>query len=315
MTSTETILPPAPTSVREERSYLPVILSGLATTGLTLLGVWALDAYTEDFHIMGWYANYVLPVGALIVGVAASSGYGVASWLSGVKITRSLLWIVLGLQVAAYFAAQYVEFMNLHLVHRADKSPVGFLEYYDVMARNFAWKQSNGSMGEPMGVAGYFFRLLEVIGFVGGSMIVPLVLRKQPYCADCQRYMKTKQLVFVPASVPARKVKKSDAMGQATYQSEQQNAYAGGKQTTEAVQQLAAANSSADFRNKIEELKLGNKAANNLPARFSLQLVHCKSCFAGRLVTKWLTGQGKHLKQQEIASANLHESFVRSAVQ
>jgi len=158
MTTQETILPPAPTGVREERSYTPVILSGLATTALALGGIYVLDVSASDFHIMGWYADYVLPVGAVIVGVAASSGYGLASWFSGVKITKNLLWMVLGLQLAAYFAAEYVEFKNLHLIHRIDNSPVGFFEYYDAVARAFAWKQENGSSGEPLGIWGYFFR-------------------------------------------------------------------------------------------------------------------------------------------------------------
>src|ERR1700761_7758078 len=112
MTTTETMLPPAPTSVREERSQLPVIFSGVATSALALLGVYLLDVRASDFHIMGWYADYVLPVGALIVGVVASSGYGLASWFTGVKITRSLLLIVLCLQLGCYTAAQYIEFAN-----------------------------------------------------------------------------------------------------------------------------------------------------------------------------------------------------------
>ena len=55
------------------------------------------------------------------------------------------------------------------------------------MARSYAWKQSNGSMGQPLGAWGYFFRGLEVLGFVAGGLIVPLALRKAPYCPACQR--------------------------------------------------------------------------------------------------------------------------------
>jgi hypothetical protein len=314
MTNQETILPPAPTGIREERSYWPVVLFGLATTALSLIGVYVLDVSASDFHIMGWYADYVLPVGALIVGVAASSGYGIASWVSGVKITRLLLLIVLALQLGTYFAAQYIEFANLHLVHRLDHSPVGFFEYYDVVARTFAWKQSNGSTGEPLGVWGYFFRGLEVVGFVGGGLIVPLVLCKAPYCVDCQRYMKTRGLALVPASATPRKVKKSDAAGQAAHQAEQQQAFENGKQIVVTVQQLAVANSAADFQRKIEDLKLGRKPADKLPMRFAVQLVHCKSCYAGTLVTKLMTGHGKRLKQTEFARANLHQEFVRSII-
>ena len=315
MTTQEALLPPAPTSLREERSFLPVILSGLVTTALALVGVYVLDVSANDFHIMGWYADYVLPVGAVIVGVVASSGYGLASWLSGVKITRSLLLIVLALQLGAYFAAQYIEFKNLHLVHRIDRSPVGFFEYYDAVARAFAWKQDNGSTGEPLGGWGYFFRGLEVVGFAAGGLIVPTLLRKAPYCTDCQRYMKTRQLTLIPASVPAKKVKKSDLDGKAAYDAQQQQAFAEGKQTVEAIQQLAVANSTGDFQKKIEELQPGKKAAAKLPGRFTMHLIHCKGCYAGRLLTKLLTGQGKQIKQTEVANADLHPEFVRSVVQ
>jgi hypothetical protein len=314
MNAQETVLPPAPTSVREERSYLPVILSGLATTALALVGVYVLDVKAEDFHIMGWYADYVLPIGALIVGVVASSGYGVASWFSGVKITRSLLGIVLLLQIGAYFGAQYIEFKNLHLVHRHSGAAVGFFEYYDFVARSFAWKQENGSAGEPLGVWGYFFRALEVVGFVAGGLIVPLVLRKAPYCAECQLYMKTRQLGLVPASVQAKKIKKSDLEGKAAYDASQQQAFDSGKQTITGIQQLATANNTADFQKRIEELKPGRKSASSLPGRFSVQLVHCKRCYAGQIISMLLVGQGKHLKRTEFARADLHQEFVRSVV-
>lgn len=314
MTTQETILPPAPAGIREERSYLPVILSGLATTALALAGIYLLEVSGSDFNIMGWHADYVLPVGALIVGVVAASGYGLASWFSGVKISRALLWTVLALQIGAYFAAQYIEFRNLHLVHRADQSPVGFLEYYDAVARSFAWKQDNGTAGKPIGAWGYLFCGLEVAGFVAGGLIVPMVLRKAPYCAECQRYMKTRQLALVPASVPGRKVKKSDAAGQAAYQAEQQQAFASGQQTVAAIQQLAVANSAADFQKKMEELRPGKKSAAKLPGRLAVQLVHCKRCYAGNFIVKLFTGQGKHIKQTEVARADLHSEFVRSIV-
>jgi len=301
--------------MREDRSYLPVIISGLTTTVLTLLGVYLLDNHADDFHIMGWYANYVLPIGAIIVGVAASSGYGLASWFSGVKITRNLLWIVVGLQIATYFAAQYIEFANLHLVRRSTGEAVGFFEYYDAVARAFAWKQSNGSTGQPLGAWGYFFRALEVIGFVAGGLIVPAILHKAPYCQSCQLYMKTKQLGLIPASVPFRKIKKSDEAGKTAYATEQQRAYDCGKDIVTRLQQLATGNNTADFQKKLAELQPGKNQAGKLPGRFSLHLVHCKRCCSGQFAVKWLLGQGKQLKQSEFARTELHPEFVRSIVQ
>ena len=47
---------------------------------------------------------------------------------------------------------------------------------------------------------GYFFRLLEILGFVGGSLIAPAALGAAAYCDLCQVYMKTKLFAKLPAS-------------------------------------------------------------------------------------------------------------------
>jgi hypothetical protein len=306
----ESGFPPA-AGIHEEQSYSLVLICGFITTALALLGIYVLDTNVKDFHIMGLYADYVLPAGAVIVGVAASSGYGLASWFGGIKITRKLLWIILTLQLVAYFAAQYIEFDSLHLVHR-DGRPVGFFEYYDLVARSFAWKQSDGSMGQPLGVRGYFLRGLDVIGFAAGGLIIPVLLRKAPYCPGCQLYMKTWQLGLVPASVPVKKVKKSDAAGKAAYDAEQQKAFDVGKQTLATLQQFATGDNTAEFQKKVEELQLGKKQAGKLPGRFSLRLIHCKRCYSGQFVAKLLLGQGKQMKQSEFSRTELHSEFVRS---
>ncbi len=193
---------------RRSPAYSLVLYSGLATSALALLGVHLLNVYATDFNIMGWYADYLIPVGALLVGVAAASGYGLASWLTGVKISHSLLWAVMLIQLLVYFAAQYIEFSHpAYLIHR-DGRPVGFFEYYNFMARSFAWKhEHDGGSGEPLGIYGYFFRFLEIAGFVGGGLIVPAALRKTPYCQACRRYMRTRALSTIAASVPAKKFK------------------------------------------------------------------------------------------------------------
>ena len=297
---------------KEEKNHSFVLFCGLATTALALFGVYVLDRTATDFHIMGWYANYILPVGSLIVGVAASSGYGLASWFSGIKITRALLWMVLGLQALAYLAAQYVEFKSMHLFHRASGEPLGFFEYYDLVARSFAWKQDNGQSGAALGAWGYAFRGLEMAGFIGGSLIIPVALRKSPYCESCHRYMRTRQVALFPASVPAKKVKKSDMAASSAYAAEQEHALEQGKQTWESLRQLAADGKAPEFRAKLAELEPGKRAAARLPARFSIKVVRCKRCACGRLQVHALTGQGKQLKQIEFARLDVTPDFIRS---
>ncbi len=293
------------------QSYQLVLFSGVATSALTLLGVYLLDVSGSDFHIMGWYADYVLPVGGIIAGVAASSGYGLASWFTGVKITRSLLWTVLAIQVMVYFGAQYIEFSHLRLVH-LNGSPVGFFEYYDHVARAFAWKHDDGGRGEPLGLWGYFFRGLEIIGFAGGSLIVPLVLWKWAYCQTCSRYMRTRQLSLLAASVPVKKIKKADTTGQAAHVAEQKEAFERGQRITEILQKMAVDGQAAEFQRTLTELEPRKKQAAKLPHRLGIHLVSCKQCRSGWLLVKLFSGQGKQLKTTELGRTDVQPEFVRS---
>src|SRR5581483_9828152 len=43
--------------------YVFVLQCGIITSVLALAGVYWLARNTTDFHIMGWYANYVIPAG------------------------------------------------------------------------------------------------------------------------------------------------------------------------------------------------------------------------------------------------------------
>ncbi len=307
----ETPLDVAAPIVRRPRSSSLVIISGLATTAITLLGVYLLNVFAEDFNVMGWYANYVIPIGALIVGVAASSGYGLASWFSGIKITRSLLWTVLALQIVAYFAAQYIEFKSQHLVFRDTGKPIGFVEYFDAGARSFTWKQKDGSQGEPLGLWGYLFRGLEIAGFAAGGLIVPGLMRKAPYCEPCQRYMRTKPLAFIPASVPLKKIKKSDTAAQAAHDAEQTQAGERGQAILEATRKLVAEGKAGEFQNALAELKAHQKEVLKLPRRVSLRLVSCLGCSAGRVEAALLLGQANQIQQTELGGTDAPADFIQ----
>jgi len=94
------------TEVRR-RSMLPVLFAGGITTALALVGNVVLANVSDgEFDMMATYANLIIPIGPLVVGFVAGIGYGLASWLTGVKITGRLLWIVVFCQLLAYLLAQ-----------------------------------------------------------------------------------------------------------------------------------------------------------------------------------------------------------------
>jgi hypothetical protein len=134
-----------------------VVWSGLATAGVTLLAVWAL-ARTTGFEPMGLYAYYILPLGAFLVGLLAGSGYGLAAWWLNLRVSRALLWYIAGLQVLAYFLAQYIAFRH-EIAGLEDAEGVSFWQYFDLMTRSFSFEE-DGVTGEALGAWGYAFRAL-----------------------------------------------------------------------------------------------------------------------------------------------------------
>jgi hypothetical protein len=301
----------APPAKSPNRVY-PVIVAGLLTTALALLGVYMLEVKGET-NVMGWHANYVIPAGAILVGLVASSGYGIASYVTGLKIRKGLLWLILLLQVGAYFGAEYVTFLSrgpLFIVGSVHQ--LTFPEYFNFTATHFAWKKENGKgTEEPLGEAGYIFIMLEILGFAGGSLIVPGVLMKQPYCELCQMYMKSKRLATLPASIPARKIKKKDAAATQAYNDEQKQAYDISRAKLAYFAELSVAGDAIALRQNMDALLPGNKAAHKLPARISITLVRCRGCNTGHLQPALVTGQGKQVK-----SINLpRQEWTRELIQ
>jgi hypothetical protein len=295
----------------------------LTTTTIALFAAWALQKYGDE-NIMGWYANLVFPVGALLIGLVASSGYGIASWFSGVKIHRWLLGLILFLQIFAYFAAHYMEFRSHgSLVHRDTGAPVTFPEYFQVATTSMTWKSTTTHTTpafnkpeepEPLGAWGYLVRLGELVGFVGGSVVAPLILLSHPYCELCQLYMKKKELVWIPGSagtsfIPRFGAKKQESAALSSDIREQ------GSQQLQALCDAGKAGEADAFRQQLAELRPASKKAKSLPARFKVEMVRCKNCAAGYLNPSVVTGSGNRVTAQSLGKIELAPDFVRSVTE
>jgi hypothetical protein len=290
------------------RAFL--LACGLATSGLTLAGVYVLNAAFESFQIMSWYLNYVFPAGALLVGVAASSGYGLGSWLKGVKLTAPWLAGIAALQVAAYFAAQYLEFASLTLVYE-DGTPVDFLSYFELATTGFAWVQDDGSLGEPLGRWGYALRALEIAGFSCGSLAAPLLLRSKAYCDRCSRYMQSCRQAWLPASVPAQRIKKQDLVGREAHERAQQEALDAGLARVAQLCERAEAGDAAGFEGVLGDPSIDAKGVTALPVRISIAVSRCPGCEGGLMQIASYTGQGQQQRVSAMGKVALRPHFAR----
>lgn len=303
-----------------EKPWFPVILAGIATTILTLMGLYFLTT-SGGSSIMGWYAWYIVPMGAMLVGLLAASGYGLVSWFAGVKIKNWLLGVVLCIQIVAYGAAQYIEYQRFLQVNvvpfQKELAPLSPQEratvveelqseglkaklisgatpslgdYIDENAREFTFESKyKTDTPKPFGVWGYAFLFLQFVGFVGGSLISPLALASHPFCERCQRYKQGKQLTLIPASVGSKLFQKTDpqAMEMAMHQ---------GDTTLAKLLELGKEGRAIEFNEIIRSLSQSQKEAAGLPRRYALSVMRCRGCRDGELRVQLLEGQGRGQK-------------------
>lgn len=295
--------------VRQARTVsLPVLLGGLASTALTLALVYGLgEAY--GFNAMGLYGYYVLPFGAFVVGLLAGSGYGIASKVTGFRIGRATLWVVLGLQVAAYALAKYLEY---RMIAAQGGALPAFLPYLDEAARSIRFENDNGSVGQPLGALGYGVLLLELAGFAGGALLVPAALRSSPYCDACGRYMKTRAIGVLPAAVPERRMWRKADDEKAAYAAEQETARVQGMAVHDHLFGLARAGDGPAFAEASRLVAAGTKEAGKLPTRLPVSLASCPACRRGVLSSQVMTGAGNQTATTALDSADVSPALVRS---
>jgi hypothetical protein len=179
---------------------LVVITCGLATTALAFVGVWLADR--AGGHVMGHYifawGVIPVPVSAFAVGIVAALGYGGASYLTQRKVSGPLLLAVIAFLLGSYLLAQYIEYRVITAGLGDDA--IGFWTFFDHATRSFVRQDSSdpSGHGEPLGDLGYALRVLEVVGFVGGGLVVPGALRNKPYCDRCRCYQQSKLVAIVP---------------------------------------------------------------------------------------------------------------------
>lgn len=176
---------------------LIVYLCGLGTSALAL---WLVNYLNEsqDFNIMGWYINAIIPGGALLVGIASGVGYAVASRLLQVKLSKAFVFGMITTALIDYVAAQYLTYT--HVLERLNIPPerYGFTDYIREICEGMSFRDRNsGEAGGALGMWGYLFKLLEMGGYALGAMVPSLTVFGMPYCKKCQQYLKAHRTAHI----------------------------------------------------------------------------------------------------------------------
>ncbi len=168
---------------------LGVTLAGAATSFVTVFLVWLIEA-NMNFSLYTISYCFVIPVGAILVGGVAASGYYVGAFFLGRRPSRWLLVNIVIISVLAFFeihSLSYNSFVQSHPSFRG----VGFFDYLAIVYQESEHQVRGSSIGK-LGAWGYLEMLLEIGGFALGGVVVWALLVAQPYCEKCQRYLSRK---------------------------------------------------------------------------------------------------------------------------
>jgi len=288
----------------EPAGPLPVIAGGLLTTGLGLFALWF--AQTRwGFSPMFWYADFVLPLGAIGVGCVVAIGYAIASSRTGVKISNQLLWTVLGLQVLAYFAAQYLAFRHQAAV--MGTLDASFLRSFDAATRGSRYEWAHGHAPAALGAGGYAFRALELAGFAAGGLIGPLLLRWRAFCEPCQRYMIRSRHGQLAASLPGKPPQDPEAL--ARHDAEELALVERGLALIERLTELAGKGDALRFEEALSPQTVSPWQAKDLSRRFMIETVICPGCHRGSLRVYLFNGKGQKLSAELLRTVPFDHRF------
>jgi hypothetical protein len=207
--------------------------------------------------------------------------------------------------LAGYLGAQYVEFLLL-----PNGAEIGFFDYYDSVTRSFHWVE-HGTPGSPMGTIGYLLRAGETLGFVGGGVLIPIALRRLPYCESCAAYMRSPLVARIPAGVAWKNINAKRHPEEAQRQTDEANhAFENAEAKLKAI--FAASRDPGGLTQAIADHGLKGRAADKLSARIWVHLVHCRRCAAGEFRADLVTGQGKKIRRKVLQRSTVEPATVAS---
>jgi len=265
-------------SIRLKQPGVIVYLCGIATSVLTIFAVKWGNAH--DFYPMGWFVNGILPAGAILIGIVSGVGYAAGSRLLHVKLGGWFLALMFATGVIDYFAVQYLTYTSVIDAARVPSEAYPFIDYLRDNAEQMSFRDRHdrNQHGSPLGLWGYCFRLLIVLGFAIGAMIPSLVVFGMKYCHRCQVYLRNHRIGYFRSPESWTEVK---ALAKAERQTALEQI---GAAIVARAEQFAQAVSETNFEQTDALMReLDPQAPRDSAAHVLVTLMKCPHCDAHHL--------------------------------
>lgn len=171
-----------------------ILYGGLATSAGALFVVYLIASL--GFNLMGLYWLFIVPVGAIIVGLISGVGYAVVSKWTNFRASGTYLWFVVGVSLLTYGASHYVTYRQVLSANNLAPEQISFIDYMRLTTESTEMADHDGDNAFTVGKFGYLLLLLEAIGFSGAAAIPILIVSQAAYCEDCSKYMAKKWEAF-----------------------------------------------------------------------------------------------------------------------
>lgn len=169
---------------------LLVTACGLVTSVLTAIALEVIERLT-GFSLFTFSFWVVIPVGAILCGFAAASGYWLGCRWLHVRPGGLLALQMVLVAGATYLLIYYLQYATYALEDGRMLSEVMEFPAFLKIALTSAQYQFGhaGSGTVEVGRFGYWLGGLQFIGFLVGGLAVQGLLAGKPYCDGCRKYL------------------------------------------------------------------------------------------------------------------------------
>lgn len=172
--------------MKKTSSVLIIFIAGLVSSALCIVLMYLLME-KFDFFVPGMYI-LIVPVGAILAGIFAGSGYALASKLTNTRVSKTAVLLVLLFSLIVYLAAYYV----MYAFSYGDYSLGNFFKFLGNLATSSSLTigKSVRTKIDTVGIFGILLMVLEFIGFAVGAAAPLYYMTGKEYCRKCGLYLK-----------------------------------------------------------------------------------------------------------------------------
>ena len=172
--------------------YFGIALCGLATAVMVAIANVVVTRVT-GFNFFTLSVFLVLPIGALITGFAASSGYYFGALYFHKKPGAVLLIQVIAIAGLAQFLIYWMDYATFVLDDGRKASEfMPFAQYLDILLTKSQYRVFGRVRYDAVesGSSGYWNAAIQFAGFLLGGLIFFGLLQAKPVCKTCDMYLR-----------------------------------------------------------------------------------------------------------------------------